>query len=388
MNDSVLAFNGERADPLNKSYSLGNGYRAYKPDLMCFESPDSFSPFGTGGINPYAYCAGDPVNQHDPSGHHSPGSWLGIGVGLVLGLLMTPLSAGTSLAAALSVVSVATAVTSAGLVVAQQFIEVSDPAMASALGWAALGAGIVSGLSSAALSRIVPGAKSLVSLLKGSSNRPFGGLMISRNEINNIIAASGGQFRHARFIGVYSDPAVAPGHFLTFSFQDNIQESIRLNIVGQPAMTSSQRYALGSGNWLAEYYAQDLIGFSRLARIINNEMVEYPDIRSVRLLMPCAGATFGRRIATYTAQLQRMLQINHQRLVPVTGPVESFRLSGGAVSELGPLQNSLRTNANHELIFGAGRRFTPDEAQDILTQMSARYGNVQGAFSVAGGVWW
>jgi hypothetical protein len=27
------------------------------------------SPFGRGGINPYVYCEGDPINNTDPSGH-------------------------------------------------------------------------------------------------------------------------------------------------------------------------------------------------------------------------------------------------------------------------------------------------------------------------------
>ncbi|WP_206541914.1 hypothetical protein, partial [Winslowiella iniecta] len=62
------------------------------------------------------------------------------------------------------------------LAMAQQFLEKSDPKTAAALGWAALATGILSGLSSAALSRTAVGAKSLSGLLKGSSNRPFGGL--------------------------------------------------------------------------------------------------------------------------------------------------------------------------------------------------------------------
>lgn len=66
---SLLSFNGERADPITGHYLLGNGYRAFNPVLMRFNSPDSWSPFGRGGLNAYAYCGGDPVNQTDPAGH-------------------------------------------------------------------------------------------------------------------------------------------------------------------------------------------------------------------------------------------------------------------------------------------------------------------------------
>ncbi|MEG5264244.1 RHS repeat-associated core domain-containing protein [Pseudomonas sp. JDS28PS106] len=64
-----IGFNGELPDPLTGHYLLGNGYRAYNPVLKRFNSPDSLSPFGEGGVNAYAYCAGDPVNRSDPSGH-------------------------------------------------------------------------------------------------------------------------------------------------------------------------------------------------------------------------------------------------------------------------------------------------------------------------------
>ena len=66
---SLLGFNGERPDPVTGWYLLGNGYRAFNPVLMRFNSPDSWSPFGEGGVNSYAYCAGDPVNRTDPTGH-------------------------------------------------------------------------------------------------------------------------------------------------------------------------------------------------------------------------------------------------------------------------------------------------------------------------------
>ncbi|MCL6705201.1 RHS repeat-associated core domain-containing protein [Pseudomonas sp. T1.Ur] len=66
---SLLGFNGERPDPVTGHYLLGNGYRAFNPVLMRFNSPDSLSPFGEGGLNAYGYCEGDSINQNDPTGH-------------------------------------------------------------------------------------------------------------------------------------------------------------------------------------------------------------------------------------------------------------------------------------------------------------------------------
>lgn len=64
----LTAFAGQRHDPLTACYYLGNGHRLYGSGLMRFLSPDHLSPFGQGGINTYGYCAGDPVNNIDPSG--------------------------------------------------------------------------------------------------------------------------------------------------------------------------------------------------------------------------------------------------------------------------------------------------------------------------------
>ena len=66
--DTRLGFNGQFREALNW-YFLGNGYRVYNSRLMRFHSPDSWSPFGEGGLNAYMYCAGDPVNFSDPTGH-------------------------------------------------------------------------------------------------------------------------------------------------------------------------------------------------------------------------------------------------------------------------------------------------------------------------------
>jgi RHS repeat-associated protein len=88
----LLGFNGEVRDELSGWYLLGRGYRAYNPALMCFHSPDSLSPFGAGGINPYMYTAGDPINFVDPTGHATRGiNWLGA-LGSALSLIGIALS--------------------------------------------------------------------------------------------------------------------------------------------------------------------------------------------------------------------------------------------------------------------------------------------------------
>ena len=55
----LVGYTGTYQDPVTVGYPLGNGYRMYLPELMRFNSPDSWSPFGKGGIHPYAYCAVD-----------------------------------------------------------------------------------------------------------------------------------------------------------------------------------------------------------------------------------------------------------------------------------------------------------------------------------------
>ncbi|ORC59558.1 hypothetical protein BZK31_10380 [Pseudomonas floridensis] len=65
----LSGFTGAQPDRVTGHYLLGNGYRAFNPTLMRFNSPDSLSPFGKGGLNAYAYCAGDPINRIDSTGH-------------------------------------------------------------------------------------------------------------------------------------------------------------------------------------------------------------------------------------------------------------------------------------------------------------------------------
>ncbi|WP_161492856.1 RHS repeat-associated core domain-containing protein [Pseudomonas putida] len=66
--NNPLAFNGEILDTPTDCYLLGS-YRLASPAIYIFYSEDDQSPFGKGGLNSKAYCAGDPVNNVDPTGH-------------------------------------------------------------------------------------------------------------------------------------------------------------------------------------------------------------------------------------------------------------------------------------------------------------------------------
>lgn len=155
--DRLPGFNGERADPLTGMYHLGNGYRAYNPVLMRFNCPDSLSPFDAGGINPYAYCAGDPVNHTDPSGHMSWQAAAGITAG-VIGLCAAVFTAGASIAAAGSISAALSAASASSLMIgalgvvsditaiASGVMEDTYPHESAMLGWVSLGTGMMGGI--------------------------------------------------------------------------------------------------------------------------------------------------------------------------------------------------------------------------------------------------
>ncbi|WP_095148975.1 RHS repeat-associated core domain-containing protein [Pseudomonas sp. Irchel s3a18] len=87
-----LGFNGQLKERPTGWYHLGNGHRVYNPVLMRFHSPDRLSPFGEGGLNPYAYCSGSPMNRVDPSGR----SWLSL-LGNAVGTALNTIFAGAAI---------------------------------------------------------------------------------------------------------------------------------------------------------------------------------------------------------------------------------------------------------------------------------------------------
>ncbi|WP_448143090.1 RHS repeat-associated core domain-containing protein [Stenotrophomonas bentonitica] len=152
------AFNGELLDEATNCYLLGPGHhRPYSPTLHYFLAPDALSPFDEGGLNAYAYCAGDPINRMDPTGHFW--KWIVLGVAAIaavasLGVLAAPLITGSAAltASALggAVINAVGAAVELGALAAEA--AGSDTA-ASILGWIGLGitaAGVVTALPSIA----------------------------------------------------------------------------------------------------------------------------------------------------------------------------------------------------------------------------------------------
>ncbi|QBZ91333.1 hypothetical protein EPZ47_22425 [Pseudomonas viciae] len=150
---SLLAFNGEAVESTGW-YLLGNGYRAYNPSLMRFHSPDALSPFGSGGLNCYMYCAGNPIAFSDPTGHQAQNelihnTWFNLGAGLGVSLFALFVSVFTldpaPMIAALAAISGWTANTTAMVTMVVgatgAAINAAGPAIAGATFIASLGVG-------------------------------------------------------------------------------------------------------------------------------------------------------------------------------------------------------------------------------------------------------
>lgn len=75
---NATRFNGVSEGFILNVAHLGKGYRIYSKLTFRFNRHDSKSPFGNGGINPYLYCIGGPVNFTDPTGHTPVAAIVGI----------------------------------------------------------------------------------------------------------------------------------------------------------------------------------------------------------------------------------------------------------------------------------------------------------------------
>ncbi|EJL88518.1 RHS repeat-associated core domain protein containing protein [Herbaspirillum sp. CF444] len=199
--DVLLGYNGQRRDPVSGTYHLGNGYRAYNPVLMRFNCPDSWSPFGIGGINPYAYCAGDPINQADSSGHMSTGQWIGLGLGLVAGIVLSIATEGAALPAVLSLAATVTGDAAIGAA-AEGVAEAVD---GQRMDWASVG--WAAGLGGAGSLIGWGGGKMAIRATAGLRTR-LGNLMHTglsgRGAVGGLVnPLASGQFRLPHLLGRY-----------------------------------------------------------------------------------------------------------------------------------------------------------------------------------------
>ncbi|WP_296264743.1 RHS repeat-associated core domain-containing protein [Pseudomonas sp. UBA6562] len=201
-----LGYKGEPLLP-DGNYYLGN-YRLYNPALMSFQSPDSLSPFGDGGPATYAYCSGDPINYHDPSGHQRVAQYSRKASGTLLetkefryvmaatGLLSAPFTGGTSLGLAIAVTGLAVA--ASGFEIASLVIEDSNPELAQTLDYIGLGVGMFSAGAGFAIAARTAGAtagRAVIGSSMTGSSLPSRGMRAGRPPAVTHTAPKKGLYR-------------------------------------------------------------------------------------------------------------------------------------------------------------------------------------------------
>lgn len=368
MNNCSLNFNGQRPDHLTGTYHPGNGYRTYSPVLKRFTSPDSWSPFGAGGFNPWTYCHGDPVNFYDPSGHMSWQAGMGIALGIG-GIAAAIFTCGASLAAAGSI-SAALATSSAfglsagvlALVadvtgLASAAMEDTYPQASAVLGWSALAAGLLSpclGLATGGyriLNRVTAGLRSKLVRINGRVGIPMSG-----------------EFRNAQFLGANHGAGVATWNM---RFEDTVPLGRRLNIVMNTVREGgrtrpSNEYFVNNA-WVRQSFGPTYL------RSLQGIQNEHYDV--YRLIMPDSAAPYcsgGHNIAMDFRNAQphpRNIVVGYRGTPLWHGPV------------VDALQNIYQMAGHMERL---GVPWELASAQNALDTLSGVFGEVENAVMVSG----
>lgn len=301
------AYKGEFLERASGCYLLGAGtHRPYSPTLGTFLAPDVASPFGAGGLNGLCYCASDPINRTDPSGHFW--KWVIAGIGLAIGAIATAATFGAASIAVGAVMAGgikaltgagAAAVTGFTLGVAGAGVEVAaisamakgDDETAGVLGWVGLGLGVAS-----ALPAIAKSATALSSKLSRFGQR-VGDIKYYGLSGKGSIGA--GQ-KMARGLTEGGEVAVGKARLVADDYVDVLQTH------GAPFTTETDGLASGG----------------RLARQMRSAAGENYNFRRIEL-QSCYSATGGK----YASTAQRL---SNELGVPVSG----FRGKVGAADPL------------------------------------------------------
>ncbi|WP_282295080.1 RHS repeat-associated core domain-containing protein [Stenotrophomonas sp. PS02289] len=259
------AFNGELLDAASGCYLLGAGHhRPYSPRLGIFLAADGLSPFGAGGLNPYAYCAGDPVNRSDPTGHFW--KWIVAAVGIAVGVAAVAVTFGAASKAVAAVATVgfsaltkstagAIASTTLGIVAVGAEVgaiaaEVSgDTKTATILGFVGLALGIVAAAPAIAKAATKGAAKfsrftKRIATIRSQGLSGRGAGRAAANRAQELSPASArraavqrmtaGRFRNPLANGATSVPDAAPrSSVLSDGFLTRLRESEGLSLVRQ-----------------------------------------------------------------------------------------------------------------------------------------------------------
>ncbi|MFW0765822.1 RHS repeat-associated core domain-containing protein [Trabulsiella odontotermitis] len=278
----IPGFNGERQDPLSGVTHLGNGYRAYSPVLRRFTCPDSESPFGIGGINPYAYCESDPINKTDPSGH-GPITWL---IRKIIGLsVRAGIKAAISDGASASLATAGTVETGVELAAsavtgqASRAVAKTNPHAAKALGWMSLGLGIA-------------GTFGVAEILAPQMGRKIKGLS---QKIARTIAEPGQRITPRGGVAINTGSLTGEYNFIQY-FEDTYKNGRRLNIDAHGRFDKSY----GSGLIKRGDIHIDPLD---LVRLLENNGVNIEEYQAIRLVV-CHSGDGG--VDSFAAELSRL----------------------------------------------------------------------------------
>ncbi|TDV60507.1 RHS repeat domain-containing protein [Pseudomonas sp. LP_7_YM] len=212
-----LGFKGE-PQLWDGQYYLGSN-RLYDPKLMSFRTPDPLSPFGPGGPAAYAFCEGDPVNYHDPSGYSRESTFSYVQSGPVMntkefriamavaGVALAPLTGGGSLTI---VMTTGWAVLGAGLEIASIVLEESDPELASTLGVLGFAAGL-GGMAAEIVATARMPERGVRGFGKLKTGRYLDGNALRINETRTMKFEGGsGDIRYQAAMNAYMQPRMGP----------------------------------------------------------------------------------------------------------------------------------------------------------------------------------